>query len=47
VESSVVGIYCANNLPKVEQCQGVLMSPLSRIETVDAVEFAIKPYEAP
>jgi len=47
VDSSVVGIYCANNLPKVEQRQGVLMSPLSRIETVDAVEFAIKPYEAP
>ena len=24
MESSVVGIYCANNLPKVEQCQGVV-----------------------
>jgi len=32
VESSVVGIYCANNLPKVEQCQGfveeVVPSPI-------------------
>src|SRR5437879_14303 len=32
VESSVVGIYCANNLPKVGQCQGfveeVVPSPI-------------------
>ena len=38
MESSVVGIYCGNNLPKVEQCQGVLVSPLSRELALHASE---------
>src|SRR6266478_4973588 len=39
VESSVVGIYCTNNLPKVEQCQGFVEEAAPSSEKRIQIQF--------